>query len=168
MLTSSPSALNHSAAVGAHKGSLNPQVSQAPGARMPPLGSAGSAHSDLSGGRHSVARPELKPGASYYPGADLTEGSHAPAAPPESHPYVRAVMHEEVLGTLRRTAVLATILLTAFAIYDYFEWRSNYIVEADNGIMYRVLLLRLLGIVPICGGAATVLYFIPLKGPQAS
>jgi len=102
--------------------------------------------------------PELKGAASYSASTDTPRA--------ESHPVVRAKMQEEVMSTLRRTSVLSAIILLSFSLYDYFEWRSNYIVRGYTEAMYIMLLIRIIGVLPTAGGAAGVLYFVPLKGPQ--
>ena len=138
------------------RGSLNPAVNNAQGGLLanPGPGSQDSV---------SVQKPELSPGVSYY---DEANAQHA-GVRPESHPVVREVMREEVLGTLRRTAALTAIVLTLFAAYDYFEWHNNYIVkDISSAGLYRVLGLRLVGVAPSAGAVALTLYFMPLKGPQ--
>lgn len=88
------------------------------------------------------------------------------AASVESRQIVRAKMQEEVLRALRRTALLSAVVILLFIVYDYFEWRSNYIVRGYPEAMYYVLLIRLIGVLPTVCIAAGVLYFIPLKGAQ--
>lgn len=120
--------------------SLNPQVSSQAGITTTRL-------------------PENKRKTSYAPAPEV-------AARAESHPIVRAKMQEKVLSTLRRTSLLATIILICLGLYDYFKWRGSYVVRSYSEAMYFVLLIRIAGMLPTAGGAACVLYFVPLKEAQ--